>query len=158
MTTAQPQTMPRHVKSADGTAIAYWSSGTGPPLVLVHGAMSDHQRWRITPWLEPYHTVHAVDRRGRGGSGDGPDWSLEREVEDVIAVIEAVAAESGLPVDLLGHSLGGVLALRAAGRTDRVRRLVVYEAPVNEPPQPADLLDRMQACWPPGGRTRWSGS
>ncbi len=51
-------------------------------------------RWRITPWLEPHRRVHAMDQRGRGGSGDDPGWSLEREVEDVIAVIETVAAES----------------------------------------------------------------
>jgi pimeloyl-ACP methyl ester carboxylesterase len=132
------------VRSADGTSIAVWSAGSGPPLLLVHGAMSDHRRWRITPLLEPHRTVHAMDRRGRGGSGDAPEWSLEREVEDVVAVVETLADGSGSSVDLLGHSLGGLLALRAAGATGRVRRLVVYEPSVDEAALPPDLVDRMR--------------
>jgi pimeloyl-ACP methyl ester carboxylesterase len=130
MTTA-PTT--RHTTlSPDGTEIARWSSGSGPPLLLVHGAMSDHRRWRILPYLEPYVTVHAMDRRGRGQSGDAPDWSLDREVEDVVAVVEDIATESGSAVDVLGHSLGGLLTLRAARATSTIRRLVVYEPSVNE--------------------------
>ncbi len=135
---------PRHVLSPDQVPIAYWSSGSGPPLLLVHGSMSDHQRWRITPALARHRSVHALDRRGRGGSGDGPDWSPDREVEDVLAVVEELAAEAGQPVDVLGHSLGGYLALRAAARTRSVRRLVLYEPAIVESPQPADLVARMQ--------------
>jgi alpha-beta hydrolase superfamily lysophospholipase len=61
------------VVSRDGTQIAYWTSGEGPPLVLVHGTTADHTRWRpLLPYLEPHATVHAIDRRGRGASGDGP--------------------------------------------------------------------------------------
>jgi pimeloyl-ACP methyl ester carboxylesterase len=70
--------------SADGTEIGYWTSGEGPPLVLVHGSMGDHTRWdSLRPHLEPHFTVHAMDRRGRGASGDGPDYRIEREYEDV---------------------------------------------------------------------------
>lgn len=106
---------PRQVSSPDGTSIAVWSTGTGPPLLLVHGSMSDHRRWRITEFLDGHRTVHAMDRRGRGGSTDGPAWSLGREIEDVVAVIDTLADEAGLPVDVLGHSLGGYFALHAAG-------------------------------------------
>jgi pimeloyl-ACP methyl ester carboxylesterase len=61
------------VASRDGTQIAYWTSGSGRPLVLVHGASADHRRWRpLLPYLEPYLTVHALDRRGRGTTGDAP--------------------------------------------------------------------------------------
>lgn len=136
---------PRTVHSPDGTSIAVWSAGSGPPLLLVHGSMSDHRRWRITEQLGRHRTVHAMDRRGRGGSTDGPEWSPDREVEDVVAVVDTLAGEAG-PVDVLGHSLGGYLALRAAARTSNVRRLVLYEPAVVETPQPAELVARMQAA------------
>ncbi|MGM0385091.1 MAG: alpha/beta fold hydrolase [Actinomycetota bacterium] len=142
---------PRFAISRDGTPIAFWARGNGPPLVLVHGAVSDHRRWRITPLLEPHRTVLLMDRRGRGRSGDAPDWSLEREVEDVLAVVEA-AAERGEPVDLLGHSLGGLLALRAAARSPHLRRLVLYEPVITEPPAPLELVTRMQALLDDGDR------
>jgi len=137
---------PRTVHSLDGTSIAVWSAGAGPPLLLVHGSMSDHRRWRITEQLGRHRTVHAMDRRGRGGSTDGPQWSPDREVEDVVAVIDTLAEEAASPVDVLGHSLGAYLALRAAARTSTVRRLVLYEPAVVETPQPAELVARMQAA------------
>ena len=87
-----------------------------------------------------------MDRRGRGGSSDGPVWSPDREVEDVVAVIDTLARESGTPVDVLGHSLGGYLCLRAAARTPHVRRLVLYEPAIIESPQPEELVARMQAA------------
>src|SRR5687768_11532650 len=91
--------------SRDGTAIAYWTSGEGPPLVLVHGTTADHTRWRpLLPYLEPHATVHALDRRGRGASGDAPDYGVAREFEDVAAVVDAVAEAAGSAVDVLGHS------------------------------------------------------
>jgi 2-polyprenyl-6-methoxyphenol hydroxylase-like FAD-dependent oxidoreductase len=68
------------VVSRDGTQIAYWTSGCGPPLVLVQGAPADHTRWRpLLPYLEPHVTVHALDRRGRGASTDTPAYRLERD-------------------------------------------------------------------------------
>ena len=142
--TEEQRSVPRHVESVDGTAIAFWSTGGGTPLLLVHGSMSDHRRWRIIEQLGRHRTVHAMDRRGRGGSGDGTDWSPNREVEDVVAVIDALAEESGGPVDVLGHSFGGYLSLRAAGLTANVRRLVLYEPAVVESAQPPELVARMQ--------------
>ena len=142
--TPEPAPDPRHVVSTDGASIAYWTVGSGPSLLLVHGAMSDHRRWRITPILAADRTVHALDRRGRGGSGDAPTWSLAQEVEDVRAAIDAIASDSGTAVDVLGHSLGGLLSLRAAARNPQVRRLVLYEPAVIERRQPADVVERMQ--------------
>ncbi|MET0994855.1 MAG: alpha/beta fold hydrolase, partial [Mycobacterium sp.] len=142
--TPEPASDPRHAVSADGIPIAYWTVGSGPPVLLVHGAMSDHRRWRITPILAADRTVYLMDRRGRGGSGDAPTWSLDQEVDDVRAVIDAVATESGSAVDVLGHSLGGLLSLRAAAGNPQVRRLVLYEPAVLEGRQSPDVVARMQ--------------
>jgi pimeloyl-ACP methyl ester carboxylesterase len=116
------------VESRDGTEIAVWSSGQGPPLVLVHGAVADHTRWRpLLPHLEPHVTVHAMDRRGRGASGDAPGYAIEREFEDVAAVVDAVADASRSAVDLYGHSFGGLCAFGGATLTAGIGRLVLYE-------------------------------
>lgn len=116
------------VVSRDGTRIAVFVSGEGRPLVVVPGTTSDHTTWRLVlPFLEPQASVHAVDRRGRGASGDGPAYSLEREQEDVAAVVDAATAATGAPVDLLGHSYGGNVAFGAVALTDNVRKLVLYE-------------------------------
>lgn len=113
-----------YATSADGTRIGYERSGDGPPLVLVHGTSADRTRWApVLSVFEQHFTVYAVDRRGRGISGDTEPYALEREFEDITAVVEAV----GEPVDLLGHSFGGLCALEAALRSPRVRRLVLYE-------------------------------
>lgn len=117
-----------HVQSVDGTRIAVYTSGEGRPLVVVHGTTSDHTTWRLVlPFLEPHVEVHAVDRRGRGHSGDSEDYDLGKECEDVAAVVEAAAAASGSPVDLLGHSYGGNIAFRTAARTANIHKLVLYE-------------------------------
>ena len=116
------------VESRDGTEIAVWTSGHGPPLVLVHGAVADHTRWRpLLPHLEPHVTVHAMDRRGRGASGDAPGYAIEREFEDVAAVVDAVADASGSAADLYGHSFGGLCAFGGATLTAGIERLVLYE-------------------------------
>ena len=117
-----------HVASPDGTMIAVFISGEGRPLVAVPGTTSDHTTWRLVlPLLEPHMAVHAVDRRGRGASGDGPDYSLALEYADVAAVVDAAASAAGSPVDLLGHSYGGNVAFGAATLTTNVRKLVLYE-------------------------------
>jgi pimeloyl-ACP methyl ester carboxylesterase len=123
-TTATAQ---RTTTSRDGTPIAWWTSGTGPDLLLVHGTTADHTRWEpMLPFLEPHVTVHAMDRRGRGGSGDAPEYSLHREVEDVVAVLQAI----GAPVDVFGHSQGALCALEALLVTPAIRRAVLYEPAV----------------------------
>ena len=100
-------------------AIAYRRSGEGPPLVLVHGTAADHSRWRpVLPALEERFTVHAIDRRGRGGSGDSDGYAVEREFEDIAAMVDSL----GESVNVLGHSYGGLLALEAALLTRNVRQ------------------------------------
>jgi pimeloyl-ACP methyl ester carboxylesterase len=129
------------VVAADGTPIAVWRTGEGPPLVLVHGAAADHGRWApVLPALQERFTVLAMDRRGRGGSGDAEDYAIEREYEDVAAVVEW----AGDGVDLLGHSHGGVCAIEAARLTDRLGRLVLYEAPMGFIRSPQHVVDRLE--------------
>ena len=116
------------VVSRDGTEIAYWTSGEGPPLLIVHGTSGSHERFSpLLPYLEPHATVHAMDRRGRGGSGDGPGYALEREFEDVAVVVDAISEASGSKVDVYGHSYGGECAFGAALLTTNVRSLLLYE-------------------------------
>ena len=133
------------VTSTDGTTIAYERTGSGPPLVLVHGTTADHTRWEpILPALAEHFTVYAMDRRGRGASGDTDAYAVEQEVDDVVTVVEMVDA----PVTLLGHSFGALCALEAALRTDHVCRLLLYEPPLpvgDHDPDTADVLDEMTA-------------
>ncbi len=124
----------RSVVSPDGTPIAVFSSGEGPPLLLVHGATADHTTWRsVGPRLERMFRLHAIDRRGRGASGDGPAYSIEREFEDLATVTDTVAAEAGALVDVVGHSYGGRCALGAALLSPSIGRLVVYEGAPSPP-------------------------
>lgn len=133
------------VVSADGTPIAAERVGAGPPVVLVHGATVDRRSWRsVVPRLAEQFECSVVDRRGRGDSGDAPDYDPEREVEDLLALFDRV----GGPLDLVGHSSGAVLALEVARRAPAVRRLVLYEPPMRvgaAPPSGGDLLARIEA-------------
>lgn len=141
--------------SEDGTEIGYWSTGHGQPLVVVHGGTADHTRWQtVLPYFEPHATVHAVDRRGRGASGDGPDYALEREFEDVAAVVDTVAEATGGPVDLVGHSFGALCAVGGVALTSSVRRLVLYE-PAGWSPDDAiapEMIDKLDALLAEGRR------
>ena len=140
------QQVQEKVISRDGTAIAYWRSGHGRPLVLVHGTSADHTRWQpVLELFEADATVYAMDRRGRGDSGDAEGYSIEREFEDVVAVVDAVAEQTGQPVDLFGHSYGAVCSLEAARLTPNVRKLVLYEPPTEMGPFPAGLIERLGA-------------
>jgi pimeloyl-ACP methyl ester carboxylesterase len=143
------------VRSQDGTEIGYWTSGQGPPLVLVHGLLGDHTRWAaLWPHLEPHLTVHAMDRRGRGASGDGPDYDIAREVEDVAAVVDAVAGDSRSTVDVLGSSGGASYSLAAAALTSNIRRLVLFEPPARAVGKllSTDLQDRLDGLLEAGDR------
>lgn len=156
MTTEDDSPVSR-VRSRDGTEVAYWTAGQGPPLVLVHGTPADHTRWRpLLPYLEPHFTVHALDRRGRGASGDSPHYALEREFEDAAAVIDAVAEAHGSPVDVYGHSHGGIVAFGAATLSSNIHRLVLYEGwPVPDPnvfALPAGLVASMDTLLATGDR------
>jgi pimeloyl-ACP methyl ester carboxylesterase len=118
----------RPIVSQDGTPIAVFGEGSGRPLLLVHGATADHTTFRVLgPRLEGRFAIRAMDRRGRGASGDTPPYSIEREFEDVAAVASALAGEAGAPIPILGHSYGGRCALGAALLTDAIDRVICYE-------------------------------
>jgi pimeloyl-ACP methyl ester carboxylesterase len=141
--------------SADGTEIGFWITGQGPPLVLVHGTLGDHTRWAaLRPRLEPHFTLHALDRRGRGASGDHADYDVGRECEDVAAVVDTVAGATGSRVDVFGSSGGGSFAVGAAALTANIRRLVLFEPPTGALAGlvPADLADRLDALLAAGDR------
>ena len=123
-----PET-PSHVIAApDGTQIAIFTTGSGPPLLLVHGASADHTTFRVVdPLLARRYTVQAMDRRGRGASGDVEPYAVEREFEDVAAAAEVIARDAGAPVAVIGHSFGGRVALGAALRSAAIRAVVCYE-------------------------------
>jgi pimeloyl-ACP methyl ester carboxylesterase len=130
------------VRSADGTAIAYDRYGDGPPLVLVGGAFCDRTAPRtLAEALAARFTVYAYDRRGRGDSGDTQPYTVQREVEDLDAVITA----AGGSARVFGHSSGAVLALTAAAWGLPIPRLAVYEPPFIVEctrPRPMDLAAR----------------
>jgi pimeloyl-ACP methyl ester carboxylesterase len=116
----------QRIPSPAGATVSYDQYGSGPPLVLVHGAFSDHQtNWAfVKPLFETQFTVYAIARRGRGETDRTAGHSLEDESQDVVAVIQAI----GAPVFLLGHSYGAQTALAAAVKVpERVRKLVLYE-------------------------------
>lgn len=148
----EPMKNPRTFTSQDGTPIACFASGHGPPLVLFHGTSADHARWTpVLPALEARFTVYACDRRGRGASGDAKDYAVEREVEDVVAVVDGI----GGPVNVLGHSFGALLSLEASARAKNIRRLAIYEPPLPVPGVvvfPSELVDRLQALLDAGDR------
>lgn len=124
-----PNTGTETTTSADGTTIAFERTGSGPPLVVVHGGACDHRFWELSGVRHAFAqrcTVYAMDCRGVGESGDAADYELEREFEDVAAVVDAIDE----PVALLGHSSGALLSLEAARRTDNLRELILYEPPI----------------------------
>jgi pimeloyl-ACP methyl ester carboxylesterase len=130
-------------------SIACERSGAGPPVVFVHGAGS--ARWSfdlVRPLLEAHFTVIALDRRGRGDSSDGQDYALEREFDDVAAVVRD-AGEGAL---LVGHSYGGLVAAGAAQLLDGLARLVLYEPPMGGVLAEADVIDRWERLIEEGER------
>jgi pimeloyl-ACP methyl ester carboxylesterase len=129
------------VRSADGTPIACWRTGSGSPLVLVHGTAADHARWAgVLPLFEARHTVVTIDRRGRGGSGDAAEYAIEREFED----LAAVADWTGPGTSVLGHSYGAECALAAARLTENIVRLILYEPPAGMVLVGPDLIGRLE--------------
>ncbi len=133
----------QHVTSADGTKIAVTITGEGPALVACPGSLATARDWQMVAlMLRPRMTTYALDRRGHGDSEDSPAYSLEREQEDLAAVIElASASENGdasqdVGVTLLGHSYGALIALELVRRLAQAQqappaaRLVLYEPPL----------------------------
>jgi pimeloyl-ACP methyl ester carboxylesterase len=122
------------ISSPDGTKIAYDQQGEGPPLILVDGALTVHSAGsgELAKLLAPHFTVIGFDRRGRGESGDTLPYAIDREIDDIEALIDHTGAGTGF---LYGHSSGGPLAMRAAIRLGgKVAKLAMYEAPYNTDP------------------------
>jgi pimeloyl-ACP methyl ester carboxylesterase len=140
------------VRSRDGTRIAYETHGSGPAVILVDGALCSRVFGPLptfAPLLAQHFTVYLYDRRGRGQSGDTPPYAVEREIEDLDALVEA----AGGAASIWGWSSGGALVLRAAARGLNLERLAIYEAPfmVDDsgrlpPPDFAERLDVLVAA------------
>jgi pimeloyl-ACP methyl ester carboxylesterase len=139
-------------ESADGTAIAFERQGRGRSLVLVGGAFSTRVTAAgLAAALAPHLAVVTYDRRGRGTSGDSSSYAVEREVEDLSALIRLVGGHASL----FGHSSGAILALEAARLGAPVDRVVAYEPPfiASGFPRPgADLAERLRSLVAEGCR------
>jgi pimeloyl-ACP methyl ester carboxylesterase len=134
------------VRSVDGTPLVVWVDGDGPALVMVHGSMADHTTFEsFINALRDGSTSFAMDRRGFGASGDTTEagYAIDREFEDVAAVVDAVAARTGGPVALCGHSYGANCAMGAAALTSNVGHLVLYEPSLGlrYPPGSIDAIE-----------------
>ncbi|WP_034592122.1 alpha/beta fold hydrolase [Hamadaea tsunoensis] len=133
------------VISRDGTPIAYASVGTGTPVIFVVGALNDrHKCVPVAESLADGFTAVTYDRRARGASGDTRPYAVQREVEDLTAVIEAV----GGPAAVFGFSSGANLVLHAAAAGAPISEVVLFEPPFTfgvPAPDPDDLPERLQA-------------
>jgi pimeloyl-ACP methyl ester carboxylesterase len=136
--------------SEDGVPIAIWASGSGRPVLLVHGTTSDHSTFdELVPHLENKRRVYRYDRRGRGLSGDGPSgklYRLELEFADLAAVVGHVVTAEGAPaVDVISHSFGAYVAMGAAADQNQIRSLVAY-SPGFGAEYPRGALDRIETA------------
>lgn len=143
------------VRSKDGAAIAFDRAGSGPPVILVDGALCSRASGPNGPLaglLAERFTVFTYDRRGRGESSDVPPYAVEREVEDIAALI----TEAGGAAMVYGISSGAVLALEAAARGLPIERLALYEPPLvvddSRRPIPEDYLPRLEGLLAAGRR------
>jgi pimeloyl-ACP methyl ester carboxylesterase len=129
------ETTMKTLRSQDGTTIAFDEQGDGPSLILVDGALttrSSGSKPELARLLAQRFTVYCYDRRGRGDSGDTKPYAVEREIEDIDALLD----EAGGSAFVFGKSSGGCLALDATVTLgDKVEKLAIYEAPYNDDPE-----------------------
>jgi pimeloyl-ACP methyl ester carboxylesterase len=138
------------VLSADGTPIRFDAWGDGQPLIMIDGATGyravSQTHAQVGSLLSEGFRVYAYDRRGRGDSGDTAPYRVQREIEDLAALIAA----AGAPAIVYGVSSGAVLALDAAAAGLPITKLVLFEPPFvvddSRPPAPADYVQRLDAC------------
>ncbi|MFH8880538.1 alpha/beta fold hydrolase [Streptomyces californicus] len=133
-------------RSADGTEIAYQLSGSGPAVILVASALADRSDTeKLAALLADHFTVINYDRRGRGASGDADAYAVDREIEDIAALVDQVGGSASL----FGSSSGAVLALRAAAAGVNVDRLALFEPPFviaeGDAGPPLDLAEQVGA-------------
>ena len=145
----------RKVISKDGTPIAFDQSGQGPAIILVTGAIAARSNAAsLAASLSPHFSVFAYDRRGRGESGDTTPYAVEREVED----LDALITEAGGSAFVFGHSSGAVLALEAARRlSGKITKLALYEPPFiiddSRPAVPQDAVPHLTRLVSSGRRS-----
>jgi pimeloyl-ACP methyl ester carboxylesterase len=140
------------VESSDGTLIAYEVAGRGPALVVVTGAFNDRRTGAgLAAALSNRFSVYTYDRRGRGDSSDTLHYAVEREIDDLAAVIQA----AGGTASVFGFSSGAALALKAAAVLP-IDRLILFGPPIatgaGRPPVPKDLAERVEALVDRGER------
>jgi pimeloyl-ACP methyl ester carboxylesterase len=141
------------VTSADGTPIAYERIGAGLPLILVVGAFNDVTKGApLAAALADRFTVLTYDRRGRGKSGNVLPYAVEREIEDLGALVELAGGKAAV----LGYSSGAVLALRAAAAGVPITKLIMHDAPLvvdaMRPVPPASLVAELETAIEEGRR------
>ncbi len=145
------------IQSKDGTRIAFDQLGQGPALILVSGALQhralDQQTAQLAQKLSAHFTVFHYDRRGRGDSGDTAPYAVERELEDLEALIDA----AGGSAFVFGHSSGAVLALEATKTLGtRITKLALYEPPFvvddSRPPRSSDYVTQLEKLVADGQR------
>lgn len=157
------------VTSKDGTSIAYDRTGDGAPVILVDGAFGnrgfgenglaallarqqDNEATTISSGMAPHFSVIVYDRRGRNDSGDTPPYAIQREIEDIQALVDTVGGSAYV----YGISSGAVLAAYAAAALPGITKLALYEPPLvlddSRPPVPADYLDKLKAMIATGRR------
>ena len=134
------------ISSNDGSALAFERVGKGPPVILVDGALCAREFGPSGPLaalLSQYFTVFTYDRRGRGHSGNTSRYAIEREIED----LQALVGTAGGSAFVYGISSGAALALEAANRGLAIEKLALYEAPFivddTRPPIPEDFLAQL---------------
>ena len=145
------------VISRDGTTIGYSRKGQGSALILVHGALAyraiNLTEHVLVELLAPLFTVYTYDRRGRGESGDTAPYSVEREIDDLEAIIARHADGQAM---IFGRSSGGLLALDAAANGLQVTKVAMYEPPLDgdfgHPPLSVDHLMRVTELLSEGRR------
>jgi pimeloyl-ACP methyl ester carboxylesterase len=141
------------VTSKDGTTIAYDQAGSGPALIMVTGALGTRGAKNFVDPLSQHFTVIDYDRRGRGDSTDTAPYAVEREIEDIEALIDAVGGKAYL----YGMSSGGILSLEAARVLgDKISKITLYEPPFiiddSRPPLPTDYVEQLNKAVAEGRR------
>lgn len=132
----------RTVTSADGTALSARRSGDGDPVVMVHGTVDGIGAFSMVELtIAERYAVWVYDRRGRGDSGDGADYSLQREIEDLQAMLDAAGGRA----HVVGHSFGALIALAAAASGTEMRSLTLYEPPLRQDQVDRDAVSQAQA-------------
>ncbi len=134
------------VTSKDGSKVAFEKSGNGPAIVIVSAMPDRSANGQLVSLLEPHFTVYNYDRRGRGGTEDSKPYAIEREYED----LEAILDEAGGSAYVYGSSGMGIFALKAAayGLNDKFKKLIVWEPPFivpgSRPAVPADYRQQLE--------------